>query len=681
VIQLYKRAESSFFALAVSLHNILKRLVEFQGQLQDLLQTKEVKTGVREWLEETYLRLDDEDLDDEESLSFEMMSPDEKSRYANLESLLDSLDETSVREVLDYLLDTAVTSDIERLTALLKKLTPQLERDDPKAALLTDITNKHYVQGHKPIAVAGYADTATRFFIHLTNILPQARIALALGGQEAWLYRPGVHSRKRLTDDEWSEAMETSSTARRQHLLGAASRAESIKRRHVLAAFAPKAQQTPPALLQALGGPIDILVGSEAVSVGQNLQDSTALVQLDLPWNPMVIEQRIGRIDRRGGGRYDKEFDADIVDVYYCWSSTAVEKEVTLRQRLREKAGRAVEETNFDEVLLYELKDKLEQIRRERGHLDAKAHQQALADFLNERQQALVRDQTLVEGTSENSGAEVDGLRQLATWSDESGVDLAHTPSPIVVCGTERESPYRWMVTVEMTPLGPSSAPLTKTPYVAHLPVPDNAGDNLLSSLDLLVRQLASPGDHRHRSGLTQRAWTDAVHALDRILNEYGDQRLAEHNQRAQKRLEEKLQPSSKRDPSQKLKLLAQKAKDSLRREMAALAKQENGKKRLSEIRDRLAFLFQEALDPQEIFRLLRDKPETELEPALYFVAEQPRKFLGDDFDLFFDRVCGGLYEDHQAGDHTQGELKVSDAEGLWSDLKLSVVGATYVAQ
>jgi len=53
----------------------------------------------------------------------------------------------------------------------------------------------------------------------------------------------------------------------------------------------------------------------------------------------------------------------------------------------------------------------------------------------------------------------------------------------------------------------------------------------------------------------------------------------------------------------------------------------------------------------------LRDSSEAELEPALYFVAEQPRKFLGDEFDVFFDRICGGLYEEHTSGEQTQGTL------------------------
>jgi Helicase conserved C-terminal domain len=46
--------------------------------------------------------------------------------------------------------------------------------------------------------------------------------------------------------------------------------------------------------------PIRILLGTDAASEGLNLQHFSALINYDLPWNPMRVEQRIGRIDRIG---------------------------------------------------------------------------------------------------------------------------------------------------------------------------------------------------------------------------------------------------------------------------------------------------------------------------------------------------------------------------------------------
>ena len=45
---------------------------------------------------------------------------------------------------------------------------------------------------------------------------------------------------------------------------------------------------------------IQMLLGTDAASEGLNLQQFSALINYDLPWNPMRVEQRIGRIDRSG---------------------------------------------------------------------------------------------------------------------------------------------------------------------------------------------------------------------------------------------------------------------------------------------------------------------------------------------------------------------------------------------
>jgi hypothetical protein len=48
------------------------------------------------------------------------------------------------------------------------------------------------------------------------------------------------------------------------------------------------------------GAEVKILLGTEAMSEGLNLQTCGVLINFDMPWNPMRVEQRIGRIDRIG---------------------------------------------------------------------------------------------------------------------------------------------------------------------------------------------------------------------------------------------------------------------------------------------------------------------------------------------------------------------------------------------
>ena len=49
--------------------------------------------------------------------------------------------------------------------------------------------------------------------------------------------------------------------------------------------------------------PRGVLIAPRAGSEGRNLQFCNVLVNYDLPWNPMVVEQRIGRLHRIGQTR------------------------------------------------------------------------------------------------------------------------------------------------------------------------------------------------------------------------------------------------------------------------------------------------------------------------------------------------------------------------------------------
>jgi SNF2 family DNA or RNA helicase len=52
--------------------------------------------------------------------------------------------------------------------------------------------------------------------------------------------------------------------------------------------------------IEAFEGDRDVLFSTESAGEGRNLQFCHAMVNFDLPWNPMLIEQRLGRIHRIG---------------------------------------------------------------------------------------------------------------------------------------------------------------------------------------------------------------------------------------------------------------------------------------------------------------------------------------------------------------------------------------------
>lgn len=62
-----------------------------------------------------------------------------------------------------------------------------------------------------------------------------------------------------------------------------------------------------------LEGSVDILVCTDAAAEGLNFQFCGAMINYDMPWNPMRVEQRIGRIDRIG----QKYETIRIVNMYY----------------------------------------------------------------------------------------------------------------------------------------------------------------------------------------------------------------------------------------------------------------------------------------------------------------------------------------------------------------------------
>jgi superfamily II DNA or RNA helicase len=75
---------------------------------------------------------------------------------------------------------------------------------------------------------------------------------------------------------------------------GAWAGTERLPRREALDAFAPRARDAVVHPLLAA----DVLVATDVAAEGMNLQDASAVVNFDLPWNPVRVMQRVGRIDR-----------------------------------------------------------------------------------------------------------------------------------------------------------------------------------------------------------------------------------------------------------------------------------------------------------------------------------------------------------------------------------------------
>ena len=65
----------------------------------------------------------------------------------------------------------------------------------------------------------------------------------------------------------------------------------------ILSNFAPRARHRGNA---GTGADIDLLIATDCISEGQNLQDCDTVLNCDIHWNPVRIIQRFGRVDRIG---------------------------------------------------------------------------------------------------------------------------------------------------------------------------------------------------------------------------------------------------------------------------------------------------------------------------------------------------------------------------------------------
>jgi hypothetical protein len=77
---------------------------------------------------------------------------------------------------------------------------------------------------------------------------------------------------------------------------------------------------------------VDVLIVTDVLAEGANLQDARHVICYDLPWNPVRVMQRIGRVDRLGSPH------AEVVPHIFL-PATGLEELLGLTRRLRDKLG------------------------------------------------------------------------------------------------------------------------------------------------------------------------------------------------------------------------------------------------------------------------------------------------------------------------------------------------------
>jgi hypothetical protein len=175
---------------------------------------------------------------------------------------------------------------------------------DAKLAKLRDMIeqkcrNPINAGNRKIIVFTAFSDTAHYLY---TNLAPWAKAALGIDA-----------------------ALVTGSAGIQTTLSGLRKNMSSV-----LSAFAPRAKERPEDM--AGEGEIDLLIATDCISEGQNLQDCDWLVNYDIHWNPVRIIQRFGRIDRIGSPNQS-------IQLVNFWPNIELEEYIGLEQRV---SGRMV---------------------------------------------------------------------------------------------------------------------------------------------------------------------------------------------------------------------------------------------------------------------------------------------------------------------------------------------------
>ena len=188
-------------------------------------------------------------------------------------------------------LEADVTADRSRLAALQERLrwlaTLWGTEGDPKIAAVRELldgmppTDAHGLPT-KVVLFSNYRDTA----LHVFRSLGGDPEAFSAGGE--------LRVRSNLADDRWMSLLHGRDKRER--------RASVLDRFAPLAAHRSNEALDDPALQERIAPfraeSIELLIATDVLSEGQNLQDAQYLINYDLHWNPVRMIQRAGRIDR-----------------------------------------------------------------------------------------------------------------------------------------------------------------------------------------------------------------------------------------------------------------------------------------------------------------------------------------------------------------------------------------------
>jgi SNF2 family DNA or RNA helicase len=280
-VNLLKRLESSVEAFRLTVGKI-------EGAVDRTLGRLEMRAGAMSEVEVDFANLD-LDVDDENDANVEALSFGEKIKIDLVDMDVESWqrdlwhDRETLRELLEEM--QKVTPDHDVKLQRLKQLI------EDKAANPINPGNR------KALIFSAFADTANYLFRELVPSLRRA-------GLEGAIITGGAHAAK--------------TTLGPGHDF-----------QQVLTLFSPRSKQRHLTMPKE-AAELDVLIGTDVISEGQNLQDCDYVVNYDIHWNPVRIIQRFGRVDRIGSTNAQ-------IQLVNFWPDISLDEYINLKERLENR--------------------------------------------------------------------------------------------------------------------------------------------------------------------------------------------------------------------------------------------------------------------------------------------------------------------------------------------------------
>ena len=173
---------------------------------------------------------------------------------------------------------------------------------------------------------------------------------------------------------------------------------------HVLACFSPKSKDRD-VLYPKDKTDIDILIATDCISEGQNLQDCDFCINYDIHWNPVRIIQRFGRIDRIGSRN-------SVIQLVNFWPDLDLDEYINLKARVETRMRISVMTSTGDDDLINQ---------EEKGDLEYRRAQ------LKKLQEEVVDLEDMSSGISIMDLGLNEFRMDLLAYMKEHG-DIDHTP-------------------------------------------------------------------------------------------------------------------------------------------------------------------------------------------------------------------------------------------------------------